>query len=68
MSNRIIAIALLSLTIALSSSTKADSGIVKGPSLSFGSIAKSVPACRIVETRNAKGKLTIKQVCGKRNR
>ncbi len=63
---RILAIALLSLTIA--SPALADSGIVKGPGLSFGSIAKSAPACRIVETRDAKGKLIVKQVCEKKNR
>ncbi len=62
---RIIAIALLTLSFAAPALAKADSGIVKGPGLSFGSIAKSAPACRIVETRNAKGKLIVKQVCSR---
>ncbi len=66
MSNRILAIALLSLSFAATTPVKADSGIIRGPGLSFGSIAKSAPACRIVETRNAKGKLIVKQVCTKR--
>jgi hypothetical protein len=63
---RILAIAILSLTIASPALAKADSGIVKGPGLAFGSIAKKAPKCRIVETRNAKGKLEFKKVCTKR--
>lgn len=58
--------AIIVAIVSLASVASADSGQVKSPGLSFGSIAGKAKVCKVVETRNAKGQLKPKMICSNR--